>query len=364
MEHPSNPHDKLFRGAWAIKEVALGFFQHYLPHTVLKVLDLKTLEICKDSFVEHELQEYFSDILYKADFGNTPGYLYVLLEHKSYSDRLVPLQLLEYMLKIWRLHLKQHAGLHKKRYLPMIVPMMLFHGPTLWTYEPVFSDLLIGPKEALAEYIPDFKYILLDVTGLSDREIQGTLLGQVVLLLFKHIRDPDFVEQLPHILAILRDLLHTEDGLSYVEMVLRYLVSAAKNVTVDTLKNIVEESLSEKEGDFVMTLAETLRKEGYEQGIEQGIGQGIEQGIGQGIEQGIEQGIAQGYGLGIETGKREGLLEGIELSLSVKFGNDSLDVLPLIYEIQALPRLKAVKEAIKQAGNLAELKSILTTKIL
>ncbi len=41
-----------------------------------------------------------------------------------------------------------------------------------------------------------------------------------------------------------------------------------------------------------MTLAETLRKEGYEQGI--------------------------------EKGKREGLLEGIELSLSVKFGYERL----------------------------------------
>ncbi|MDZ7664871.1 MAG: Rpn family recombination-promoting nuclease/putative transposase [Desulfotignum sp.] len=42
------------------------------------------------------------------------GFIYVLFEHKSYYDRFVHLQLLEYMVKIWRLYIKQQeeeAGL-------------------------------------------------------------------------------------------------------------------------------------------------------------------------------------------------------------------------------------------------------------
>lgn len=83
-----------------------------------------------------------------------------------------------------------------------------------------------------------------------------------------------------------------------------------------------------------------------------------------GVEEGKTLGLQERINKGMEQGKREGLLEGIELGLSVKFGFDGLDVLPLIYKIQALPRLHAVKDAIKQPHTLAEFTEILTTKIL
>ena len=38
------------------------------------------------------------------------GCVYLLFEHKSYHDKYVHLQILEYMVKIWRLHIKQHKG--------------------------------------------------------------------------------------------------------------------------------------------------------------------------------------------------------------------------------------------------------------
>ena len=87
-------------------------------------------------------------------------------------------------------------------------------------------------------------------------------------------------------------------------------------------------------------------------------------GLEEGKTLGRREGLRQGMELGEEKGKREGLLEGIELGLSVKFGLESLDVLPTLYEIDALPRLHAVKEAIRQTRTLAEFTEVLTTKIL
>ena len=50
-----NPHDKLFRKTYGTKENARSFLINYLPGQVLKLVDLSTLEISKDSFIEKDI---------------------------------------------------------------------------------------------------------------------------------------------------------------------------------------------------------------------------------------------------------------------------------------------------------------------
>jgi predicted transposase/invertase (TIGR01784 family) len=64
----TNPHDRLFRETWSSRETAEDFLLHYLPAEILSGTDLNSLEICKDSFIEEELKDYYSDILYKVMF--------------------------------------------------------------------------------------------------------------------------------------------------------------------------------------------------------------------------------------------------------------------------------------------------------
>lgn len=59
----SNPHDKLFRDTWSNLENARSFLENYLSKHVLRLLELESLEICKDSFVEKELSDCYSDML-------------------------------------------------------------------------------------------------------------------------------------------------------------------------------------------------------------------------------------------------------------------------------------------------------------
>jgi len=189
MNKTVNPHDKLFRKVWSDKEVATDFLQNYLPVKVCNQIDLNTLKIAKDTFIEKELKAFYSDLLYTVDFQTGPGCVYLLFEHKSYADKLAPLQILEYMTQIWRLHLKQHPGTP----LPPVIPLLLYHGRNQWIGRG-FSDLMAEPSVMMPEYIPDFKYILLDLTQYSDREIKGDLLCRAILLLFKHADAPDIRE--------------------------------------------------------------------------------------------------------------------------------------------------------------------------
>src|SRR5690554_7109719 len=96
----NNPHDKYFRESFSRKETVRSFIRQYLPSGVCRQLDLNKLEIVKDSFVDKELSEHFSDILYKTVISGKQSYLYLLFEHKSYIDHFTGFQLLRNMVKI------------------------------------------------------------------------------------------------------------------------------------------------------------------------------------------------------------------------------------------------------------------------
>jgi predicted transposase YdaD len=134
---------------------------------------------------------FIPDMLYRVNLTDgSQGLIYVLFEHKSYYDRYVHLQLLEYMVKIWRLHIKQHK--ESPDYLPIVIPLLVCHARKEWPEGTMrLTSLLSGPVEELAGYIPDFAFELYDLHRYSDDQIKGTILSRVVLLLFKHIRDPD-----------------------------------------------------------------------------------------------------------------------------------------------------------------------------
>ncbi len=314
-------HDKLFRETWSNLNNARSFLENYLPSPVLELVRLDTLEICKDSFIEKDLKDYYSDMLYKVRIEDATGYVYFLFEHKSYSDRLIHLQLLEYMVKIWRLGLKQS----KNRKLSIVIPLILYHGKEKWTVDKRFSSLFEGPSKPLADYIPDFEFILYDLSRYTDEQIRGTIMARVTMLLLKHVFEPDIAEKLPGIFTLLKDLSEQETGLQYFESLIKYLFSNVEDITTEKIHSIVSNTLSEEKGGIIMTLAEKLRKEGHIQGLEQG--------------------------------REQGLLEGIELAVSIKFGDsdDSKTIIAKIKTIQDLNRLKALKGKILSARSIPEL---------
>ncbi|EMS77703.1 Rpn family recombination-promoting nuclease/putative transposase [Desulfotignum phosphitoxidans] len=320
-----NPHDKVFRDVYSNKENARSLLADKLPDKVLKLVDLNSLEISKDSFIEKELADYYSDMLYKVKLTDgSQGFIYVLFEHKSYYDRFVHLQLLEYMVKIWRLHIKQHE--EKPVRLPIVIPLLVCHARQEWPENTErLSSLLSGPVEGLAGYIPDFAFELYDLHRYSDDQIKGTIMSRVILLLFKHIRDPDLRQKLPGILALMRKLMEKETGLQWIEVVVRYLASALEDdeLSVKQIKEIAEEAISKETGEYIMTLAEKLKNEGKLEG------------------------------------KLEGYRETIELSMAVKFPGDIGTVMARVNEIDDLDTLVEITKAIHTAKDISEILALL-----
>ncbi|WP_162471748.1 Rpn family recombination-promoting nuclease/putative transposase, partial [Gracilibacillus boraciitolerans] len=82
-------------------EVVQDFIIHYVPQAIVNLIDLNSIEPLKDSFINSDLQEKFSDLLFQCTISEEKGYLYFLFEHKSYMSNNTPFQLLKYMVEIW-----------------------------------------------------------------------------------------------------------------------------------------------------------------------------------------------------------------------------------------------------------------------
>ncbi len=71
---------------------------------------IKLFQVAKhvDSFIDKDLKELYSDLLFQVSLrDNSVGYVYILLEHKSYQEPSTAFHLLRYMVKIWEMSLKR-----------------------------------------------------------------------------------------------------------------------------------------------------------------------------------------------------------------------------------------------------------------
>ena len=127
--HPS-PHDRFIRSMMSDQLVAREFFEQHLPENIKKLVHLNTLKPQSDSFVDEELKMKMVDLLYRVQFGEKEGYLFLLLEHQSKPDKWMAFRLLKYSLAIMEKHLKET---HAKE-LPVVYPMVLYNGKSKYRY--------------------------------------------------------------------------------------------------------------------------------------------------------------------------------------------------------------------------------------
>ncbi|MHC5723156.1 MAG: Rpn family recombination-promoting nuclease/putative transposase [Nostoc sp.] len=73
--------------------------------------------------------------------------------------------------------------------------------------------------------------------------------------------------------------------------------------------------------------------------------------------------FSKGEERGEQRGRKEELYSGIELALEIKFGNQGLELMPIISQITDLQKLKAIQQAIKTVNTVNELQQVLSTNL-
>ncbi|WP_295102981.1 Rpn family recombination-promoting nuclease/putative transposase [uncultured Candidatus Kuenenia sp.] len=338
-----NPHDKFFKETFSIRENVIDFLSGTFPSKILKKLDLSTLTQDNNSYIDEEHKEHFSDIVYTCFCKDKELRITLLFEHKSYAVACPYLQLMKYLLKIWESNNKQ-----AQRLMP-VIPVILYHGKDTWKARR-FRDYFEGIDEEFLRVIPEFEYLLTDLSSYSNEEIKDRVFRraslQITMLLMRNIyNDKILGDKLKVFFEIGRQYFEEEGGVKFLESVIRYLYYASdieEERVIDTLKEISEEG-----GKLSMTIAARL--------IEKGKITGRMEGRMEGREEGRAEGAIEGE----RKGRIEGLIEAIEIGLELKYGVNGLRLLERIRKIAVIEKLESIKEAVKISKNMEEIEKLL-----
>jgi predicted transposase YdaD len=260
-----NHHDSLFRLAFSRPLQAADHFRRHLPAAVVEAVRWETLELQDGSFVDPELQNLHTDLLYRVRLkGEGELLLYVLLEHQSRVDYLMPFRVLQYLTRIWDRWLSEDKS---RRRLPVVVPMVVYHGQRNWTAPIDFAALFEAPlRDALNAYVPSFVYDLQDLSRIPDAQLAGEALQQLVLLWLKYADRDDFWRRFPEwIEALVRVTEQPPDGMKALEALLRYLVLVTPGEPPREVYALLAERLAPQSERWLVTWAEQLQERGRQE---------------------------------------------------------------------------------------------------
>jgi len=209
-----------------------------------------------------------ADLLFTAKVHGEDTHFYFLCEHQSSEDRLMPLRVLSYMLRIWAEEAKTVAGLER---LTPIIPLVVAQDNKVWKTSTNFHDLFHLPPEKWEEvrsFMPDFSFRLLQLVELSFEDIAGTADGKLALRALKA----------QAVGELLGDSVWEPSLLRVVSAeVLDYLIRYVWNQDVDKegfwlrLNALPRKDLNPE----TMTLAQKIREEGRVKGREEGREEGM-----------------------------------------------------------------------------------------
>jgi predicted transposase/invertase (TIGR01784 family) len=288
------PHDKYARFVLQNPSVALELIQFGLAPDACAAIDLDSLELSEDSFIDARLRAHFSDICYTGTTkSEKPLRISIIFEHKSERSGWSALeQLNRYICNVWS------SDLRRGRPFSLTIPILVYHGKEPIEKERPATMFPDAPTDLLP-FVPSFDYVLLDIARMSDEALESLrfLMLRNVFLAFKHGRDEKNMGQnWKKIIIFAPELRDQNRHLELFQATIIYMsrISSVFNEKIEDMDNV----LSAAEAQVVKPYVIRLYEEGMEKGIEKGMEKGIEKGMEKGIEKGMEKGIEKGDSFG------------------------------------------------------------------
>jgi hypothetical protein len=269
-EQPSNPHDAFLRRILGREVNAASELRSVLPEHIVQRADWDTLRLLSGSYVSPQLRSRYSDLPFSVELDGEDALIYVLIEHQSSSDNLMPLRLIEYMVNIWTRYVDAHP---KARTLPIIVPVVIHasrHGHR-WRAPTELSQLfdISSPlRDSLGDLVPRMRFILDDMAGTDLAELQKRPLTpavRVMLFLQQHAfgRTDLGVTMMP-LVSDLSAMAESPGGDRDLQAVVTYIMTVGETVPADFEPLL--ERLEPHAKEVIVTTGEMLRAEGEAKG--------------------------------------------------------------------------------------------------
>ncbi|MEO3989988.1 Rpn family recombination-promoting nuclease/putative transposase [Pseudocitrobacter cyperus] len=259
----TTPHDAVFKQFLMHPDAARDFLDIHLPAEIRAICDLTTLRLESGNFVEENLREHYSDILYSVKMQGEPGYLHVLIEHQSTPSKKITFRMVRYAIAAMHRHLE--AGFEK---LPLVVPILFYQGKASpYPYSMRWLDLFASPELAKRLYSEPFP--LVDITVIPDDQIMQHRRVAVLELLQKHIRQRDLMQMLEDLVTLLNTEYTTENQL--ITLVNYMLLLGHTDQETLFFRELAKRLSKEKK---LGSLGQWFEDQGMEKGIQKGIQEG------------------------------------------------------------------------------------------
>ncbi len=256
----NNPHDKLFKATFSHPDVVASLIESLFPPELSRAIRLDSLVLTTNSYIDDELNEHFADLVYDCVLSDeTPVQIALLLEHKSYTVAHPHLQLLRYLLNRWQQDVEQGTK------LTPIIPVIIYHGRDTWQHQS-FASSLAGKNALLQPFFPEFDYLLVNLTTLSEEQIFAfrSRFLTVSAALMKHRQDKQFAD---YVRQNIRRLMQgfTDDALMAVVLpTFLYLLETTDLTGTEIV--VMFSTVSKQTEEAAMNGADQLRMEGRIEG--------------------------------------------------------------------------------------------------
>ncbi|ROT47355.1 Rpn family recombination-promoting nuclease/putative transposase [Candidatus Cardinium hertigii] len=280
-------HDALIKKILTNPVAAQEFLEYYLPADFKAIVDLTKITIEKESFVEEDLRRKLSDLVFSVQTKNhDTAFVYVLIEAQATADHWIALRLWKYILLLCERHKQKKDG------LPLICPLLIYHGAKTYNAPRNLWQLFSHPEHAKKLMTEDYQ--LIDLQSMPEDEIlKKKQLGMFEYML-KYIHKRDLLKVWAELLSKCpyAVLIDKEKNYLCIKTLLWYTDAKLPEAQQQELERIISSHLSKEETVTIMrTIAQKYIDEGMQQGIIQGMEKGIEKGMEKGMEKGIEKGM-------------------------------------------------------------------------
>ena len=264
----SRYHDQFFQDVYKNHQYARELLQLVFSPQELARFDLQTLAPEKP----HRADLVFS---IKLQGSSESAKIILLLEHKSFQNRKILQQLLNYQATLYA------------NYQTPIIPIVIYHGKKQWNMPREFHQGF-GPSPSalfgkhLASKVLNFSYLLLDLSQMDEQELwDKRLTSGVVLYMLKRIwllGD----ETIGQLFSQAQVLLAGEQKRALLERIGHYICNFDSRFNWQRLRAIEAMNIKKKE-DRVMELLQSFRqreREGYlQEGVREVALKMLEKGI-------------------------------------------------------------------------------------
>lgn len=256
---------------------------------VTDLIDWDRLTLVRTTFVGRDYRHVESDVILLAPLRQRKNarstkaiMIYILIEHQSEPDRLMPLRLLEYVVQIFKAQVRQWSRRHRsfaRMRLQPVLPVVFYTGTRRWDTIGHLTDLLERAEDfAAVTPVLDPLFINLGAIQAGKLESDGGFFGWVLRLVqARKARPGEFQNLVQRVIEHLEAMPHTErlrwlELLSYIHAFIYHERDPSER---RGLRETIEASVQAQEhrlevSQMGRTIADALREEGMKKGLKEG----------------------------------------------------------------------------------------------